>query len=240
MRIKVTMSDVVVLIPVLGRPHRVPDLLESFYGSEREHKLRALFLASPDDYAELQAIGDSGEDYVVMPDPAGPGDYARKMNAGIRGSDEDWVFLGADDLCFCEGWADHAIAFSKATGKRVVGTNDLGNPTVMRGQHATHSLIERSYCDLGTFDDSTQVLHEGYHHNSVDVEFVETAKMRGEFGYCAESMVEHLHYLWSKSVPDATYQRGQSRYNEDRQLWSRRKGELTRSGGSVKASVDVG
>lgn len=231
--------SVVVLIPVLARPQRVPDLLESLYGSERDHKLRALFLASPDDYAQLQAIGDSGEDYLVMPEPAGPGDYARKMNAGIRASDEDFIFLGADDLCFCEGWADRAIECHDQTGKRVVGTNDLGNQTTMLGMHSTHTLLERSYCDLGTFDDSTQVLHEGYDHQYVDNELVETAKARSEFVSCYESMVEHLHWIWHKGVRDSTYERGQSGYRQDAELWRERRRALTLLGDSVKAPADV-
>jgi len=231
--------SVVILIPVLGRPQRVPDLLESLYGSERDHKLRALFLASPDDYAELQAVGDSGEDCLVMADPAGPGDYARKLNAGIRASDEDFIFLGADDLCFCDGWADRAVECHDATGKRVVGTNDLSNPTVISGLHATHSLLERSYCDLGTFDDRTQVLHEGYAHNWVDNELVETAKARDEFVFCPGAQVEHLHPVWGKAAEDATYERGRAGYGADRVVWQRRRRALTLLGDSVKAPVDV-
>ena len=214
------MADVVVLLPVLGRPERVAPLLESLYGSERERSLRSLFLLTPGDEDELVAVMESDSDYLVMGE-AGSGEYAKKINAGIRHSDEPWIFMGADDLCFCPGWADVAIACSEATGRLVVGTDDLGNPTVRRGRHATHSLIHRDYVLHGGAD-GPDVLHEGYRHNWVDSEFCELAKARNQFVFCPQAQVEHLHPFWHKAQDDSTYALGRDHYAQDRLLFMER------------------
>lgn len=229
--------SVVVLTPVLNRPERVRPLVESLNASQENHDLRLLFLVSPSDIEELREVERSGADWFVMPDDPKPGDYAEKMNMGLAVTTEKWVFLGADDLCYCPGWADAALAKHHETGKRVIGTNDLGNPSVRRGRHSTHTLMHRSYANLGSFDDPSKVLHEGYHHNWVDNEFVETAKWRGEFASARDSHVEHLHPVWHKGEDDGTYRRGREHYAEDGRLWRERERLLRKTprlGGALK------
>jgi len=216
------MADVAVLIPVLARPHRVEPLIRSLYASQATVTLRAVFLCSPDDEDELDAVKGSGEDYIVMAEPAGPADYSKKMNTGAVNTDEDFIFLGADDLCFCPEWADRAVDKHRETGKRVIGTNDLGNRTVIRGLHSTHTLFERSYIDLGCWDAPT-LLCEVYSHNFVDNEAIATAQQRGEWAFAKDSLVEHLHPFWHKGVMDETYRRGQEGYQADSRLWLSRR-----------------
>lgn len=228
------MTDIAVLVPVLGRPERVEPLIESLYGSEQRYKFRLVFIASPEDEAEIDVLETSGEDFIVMGSYRGPGDYAKKMNAGVELTDETWIFLGADDLCFCKGWADKAVSAYKQTGKRVIGTNDLGNPHVKTGTHSTHTLVHRSYVELGTVDDPTRLLHEGYSHNWVDSEFIATAKRRQEFYSATDSWVEHLHPHWRKGRMDSTYELGLKSFESDRALYRRRSklwGRTPRTGG---------
>jgi hypothetical protein len=46
----------------------------------------------------------------------------------------------------------------------------------MAGRHSTHSLVTRDYVErFGTIDEAGVVLHEGYPHEFVDDEFVQTA-----------------------------------------------------------------
>ena len=220
---------VAVLIPVLNRPERVEPLLASLYGSQRQERLLPIFLATEGDEDELAAIraADGDPHVMVLPGPREPGDYARKMNHAMRllyhePGTAEWAFLGADDLCFCHGWADLAIAASAGTFD-VVGTNDLGNPEVTRGQHSTHSLVHVSYLGRGTIDEPRALLHEGYRHNWVDTEFVQTAQRRGAYVKAFDSMVEHLHPHWGKGTLDATYQLGLSDYDTDRRLFLARR-----------------
>lgn len=212
-----------VLVPALGRPWRVKGLQESLQASEGFTQLDLLYILSPEDTEQRIAVEHCGIDYLTMPVEAGSGDYARKMNLGARLTDQDWIFLAADDLAFRRNWADRAIDAAEASGKLVVGTNDLGNAEVKRGKHSTHTLVHRQYLQLGTADDPSRLLHEGYDHNWVDAEFIETAKARGQFVFAKDVVVEHLHPHWGKSKMDSTYEKGLAHYEDDRRLFLRRR-----------------
>jgi hypothetical protein len=217
---------VYVLIPVLNRPERVEPLLESLASSAGYHaKLRPLFLASPGDEAEIAACRASDADTVVVPWECGDGDYARKINLGAnlaREEGADWFFHGADDLCFCPGWADEAIKVGERHGKAFVGTDDLGNGLVRAGRHSTHSLVRVDYLDQGTIDEPGKLLHEGYDHQYVDTEAVGTAMARDEWVFAPTSKVEHLHYFWGKSQNDATYLKAMRAGTSDAALFQSR------------------
>jgi hypothetical protein len=214
-------TDVIVLIPVLGRPHRVEPLLESLIQSQGRAVIRPLFIVSPNDVDEIRAVAASGADFEVVPWDPGPGDFARKINYGMISTLDPWIFTGADDLKFHAGWADAAIACA-GDSYGVVGTNDLGNATVMRGDHATHLLIRREYAIAGTIDEPAKIFHEGYDHQWVDAELVATAKARGQWVFCRGSIVEHLHPFWGKAERDATYEKALAHGAADRVLFNRR------------------
>lgn len=212
---------VVIVVPVLGRPHRVVPLLESIEAATPEPH-RVLFVADVGDAAERAALEAAGADHITI---EGRGTYARKINLAARSSVEPLIFTAADDLHFHSGW--FAAASAKLSGPvRVVGTNDLGNPRTMSGEHSTHTLIARSYVDDpgGVIDGRPgMVLHEGYPHEYCDDEFVQTAKARGVYAHALDAHVEHLHFLWGKAEDDATYKRGRSRSSYGRSLYRRRR-----------------
>jgi hypothetical protein len=156
------------------------------------------------------------------------GDYARKINAGCRATTEELLFLGADDLHFHPGWLEAAAA-KLAPGIGVVGTNDLGSPRVVAGEHATHSLVTRAYADQhGAIDRPGEILHEGYPHEYVDDELVGTAKHRCAWAMALDSHVEHLHPDHDKAPWDELYlaqpgrmDAGAPLYQARRRLWMR-------------------
>jgi hypothetical protein len=143
--------------------------------------------------------------------------FAERMNDGYRRTDEPFVFVVGDDVRFRKGWLDQAQAVA-ARGFDVIGTNDLGNPRVIAGEHATHLLIRRSYIDeTGASWDGPKVLaHEGYGHWYVDDEIVTAAKQRGVWAMAIDSHVEHLHPMWGKGADDPLYQLGLSLADGDR------------------------
>ena len=193
--------DLVILVPMLGRAHRVPPLLDSI---EATCKARVLFLVSPGDKAVYDAVDAAGCERVEVR-KLPQGDYARKINTGYRHTTEPLLFLAADDLCFHPGWYEAAVAKLTA-GIGVVGTNDLGSPRVLAGEHATHSLVTRDYADEhGTIDGPGEILHEGYPHDWVDDELIGTAKSRGAWAMALDSHVEHLHPNWGKASMDDSY-----------------------------------
>jgi hypothetical protein len=217
---------IVVLIPLLGYPEQVDRVLGSLRASEGKIPLRPYCLISPNDFDNMAAVSEALCDHTVVTWEPDRGDYAKKMNLGVELTTEPWVFLGSRDLRFHPNWAHHALLVAEKSGKRVIGTNDMANPLVKRGRHSTHTLVARSYIEeLGTIDEPGKVVHEGYSHNWVDNELVETAQARGEFAAARLSVVEHLHPIFSRSTPnDATYDFGQRHYREDMRLFkSRRK-----------------
>lgn len=211
---------------MLRRPENVRSVLASLSASERELSLHPLFLVSESDLGEIGALKANQARYLTADWEPGPGDYARKMNLGYRmgvAHGYEWMMLAADDVSFHPGWAEAAVQRGESTGACVVGTNDLGNPKVMQGQHATHFLVHRNYLECGTADGEEQILHEGYAHNWVDSEFIETAKARGTFVSATDSHVEHLHWAWGKGEDDEVYQIGQANYHNDRLLYEQRR-----------------
>ncbi len=212
------------LIPVLGRPKNAQPLVESIHANtEEEHRI--VFLVTPGDTDQIEACKGTGS--VVWIVHGDDHQYPRKINAGARlrigNTPPDFIFLGADDLGFHRGWDTAAIDLYHETGKPVIGTNDLGNPTVMAGKHATHSLVHRSYLELGTIDEPHNLLHEGYNHNFCDTEFIETAMMRDAFAFAFDSHVEHLHYIWRKGRSDVIYEKGQKHFHRDAALFKARR-----------------
>jgi len=149
--------------------------------------------------------------------------FAERINTGYRASEEPWVFITGDDVEFRAGWLDHAQAVA-GRNYDVVGTNDLGNPRVTAGEHATHLLIRRSYVDEhgASWDGPQAVCHEGYRHWFVDDEIVLAAKQRNAWAMALGSIVEHHHPLWGKAEDDEVYQLGQSFADEDQELFEKR------------------
>lgn len=180
-----------------------------------------LFLCTLGDTAVIEAIDAVGAEHVDL-DPNPVGDYATKINTGYRSTVEPLLFLGADDLAFHPRWFERAFSYmSRRVG--VVGTNDLGNARVMRGEHATHSLVSRSYVEqFGTIDEPGKVLHEGYVHEYVDDELVGTARKRQAWAFAPDSIVEHLHPNWGKAPSDAMYEQEGERMAASRKLYQRR------------------
>lgn len=209
----------VVLVPMLGRPHTVAPLLASLDGTP---DCRALFVCSPGDLAVADAVTAAGHEPLIVDWPPGRGDYARKIHAGIAATTEPLIFLGACDIRFHPGWLEAAKAkFGPGIG--LVGTNDLGNPRVLRGQHATHSLVTREYSGLGLIDGAPGLLFEGYPHEYVDDELVGTAKRRGAWAFAADSHVEHLHPHWGKAPMDPSYAGQRARMVASRRLFLQRR-----------------
>lgn len=149
--------------------------------------------------------------------------YAEAVNMTYPKLVNPYFFLGADDIIFYSGWDTEALKLMDDK-TMVVGTNDLHNNEVLRGEHATHYLVSRKYIKEqgGTIDGSFRVLY-GYKHNYTDTEFIETAKARGVFQPCLSSVVEHRHWVFSLAPMDAVYEKGHRTAGEDQVMFNSRK-----------------
>ena len=207
--------ELVILVPVLGRPHRVAPVLES--AAKATPGADVLFIADPDDTDELEILTLEGADFI-----APGGTYASKINAGVRETDAPLVFSGADDLTFLPGWFEAAKAHL-SDEIRVVGVTDEVTKRNQLGHHAPHFLIARDYALCPTIDGGRGPLCEAYGHQYVDDEFVGTARHRGVIHISTEARVRHTHYFDGSGVMDATYEKGLMTRRRDRALWKRRR-----------------
>lgn len=214
-------SAVVIVVPVLSRPANVAPLMASVAEATRP-PFRLLFVASEGDDEEHAALEAAGADWMTV---GPPGRYGQKCNAGARGSTEPLIFTAADDLRFHPGWLEAAIAHL-GDGAEVVGTNDLGNPRVIAGQHSTHTLWTRRYIEQvgGVIDEPPGVIyHEGYPHDYVDDEGIGTARARGVYAHAHDSHVEHMHWLFGKGEQDDVYRFAMDQAMQGRRLYARRR-----------------
>jgi hypothetical protein len=208
-----------VIVPVLHRPQNVAPFMTSLRASNGLST--AWFVCEVDDIEQQAAVTAAGGKVLKH-----NGTFAEKVNYALTrpALKAPWVFLTGDDVMFHPGWLDHAQHVAKAYQGLVVGTNDLGNPRVMNGDHATHLLIRRKYIDeIGASWDGPGVCcHEGYRHWYVDDEIVAAAKQRGVFQMALGSYVEHMHPYWGKGEPDDVYELGQSQAEQDRATFTER------------------
>lgn len=225
-----------VIVPVMRRPQNAEPFMRSLRASTGLATVYAMCDADDEETVKawraagaqvmVEGYGAEGGDLTGEPTWR-PGTFAEKVNDGyelVREREaEPWLFLVGDDVRFHPGWLDHAQAVA---GDRlhVIGTNDLANPRVLAGEHATHLLVRRSYVhEVGaSWDGPGVVAHEGYRHWYVDDEIVTAAKQRGVWGMALGSRVEHLHPLWGTAPPDEVYALGQSHAAADAALFKAR------------------
>jgi glycosyltransferase involved in cell wall biosynthesis len=212
-----------ILVPVLGRSQNAQPLVDSIV-SATKGTYRIIFICSPEDEEQIQACEATAHDTWIVDWDPGPGDFAKKINAAYILSDSEWVFQGADDIRFSPGWDIEALKVA-SRGRSVIGTNDLKNPGVKRGQHSTHTLFSRAYIDKygsGTIDGQGKIFHEGYDHQFTDNEFCQVAMRRGEWAFAKKAVVEHLHPYWGTASWDETYQKAVRNGQADQDLFNQR------------------
>lgn len=215
-------EQVDVIVPVLHRPQNVRPLLETLRASTG--LATAWFVCDRDDKEEQDLVLEHGGRVLKC-----DGSFAEKVNYAYTaiprvGKPAPWLMLTGDDVLFQPGWLDHALFVASQYGGQVVGTNDLGNPRVTSGDHATHMLVSRRYVDEvgATFDAEPGVVCGPYRHWFVDDELVLAAKQRGVWQMALGSIVEHMHPLWGKGQVDDVYVKGQAHAEADKALFEER------------------
>lgn len=216
------MSELAILVPVLGRPHRVKPLLDSIEAATPD--ARVVFIADPDDLAEIEAIRKQreGRSFSVELLLTG-GNYAKKVNRGISLTSEPLLAFGADDLEFIPGWFERARRWI-TSGAHVVGLNDLLKRS--RECKATHFLLTSEYAERPLIDGTPGPLCELYDHSWVDDEFQATADKRKVYVYAEDARIRHLHPMGG-GEDDDTYRKGRANFHRDRKLFLKRCAQWT-------------
>ena len=208
---------VTVIVPALHRPQNVRTLCESLRASTGLADV--WYVCEPNDLLQWAEVEKYGARPIVK-----AGTFAEKVNYVAKDVTTPWLFITGDDVKFHPGWLDHAQFVAGRYKASVVGTNDLANPRVMNGEHATHMLIRTDYVNEqgASWDGPGTVCHEGYRHWFVDDEIVTVAKQRGAWASALGSHVEHLHPIVGKAEMDAVYELGQSNADKDKATFTRR------------------
>ncbi len=248
------MTMIAALIPVLNRPKNVRPLIENFNANSRTDSGLFFIVQENDiaEMAMIQTVVASLPDpesaeteriVIMMVCDDFVTRWSQKLNTahvwmnrevceGDDGSPQlvpppDWYLLGADDLRFEKGWDDNDALKKLMDDPKigVIGTNDKGNPVVIAGKHSTHPFIRTEYVDrYGIQEAAGLIAPEIYHHCFVDNEIVATARHRGAYAHCHESVIEHMHPVWRKSENDATYKLGSDpeKFRQDRKMFEAR------------------
>jgi glycosyltransferase involved in cell wall biosynthesis len=212
---------IAVIIPTLGRPHKVAGIVKNL--QDTASSATPYFVIEAHDTDTAEAIQQAGAQQIINSRSAS---YAGAVNTALLETTEPFLFVSADDFYYHKGWLEPLLEQSKSFG--LCASNDLHNRDVQNGTLATCYLITREYAQTACIDEPGLMLHEGYTHNFVDAEVSETAISRGQFVYCPDSRVEHLHYLWGLSTKDETYAKtvlhhaqDEALFNNRRTLWSK-------------------
>jgi len=207
---------IAVLIPTLKRPHRIAEVIQNIKDTAPE--ATPYFIIEQHDTETAEAIELAGGNKIVNTRAAS---YAGAINTAIHLTTEPYLVMASDDLIFHPNWLPPLLELAKDFG--FVGTNDLYNPDVLSGNHATHYLITREYAELGSIDNPDAFLHEGYIHNYTDTEAVATAIHRNQWTPCLHSHLEHRHWVWGLATQDETYAKGANTVNDDAGLFNSRR-----------------
>ena len=100
-----------VIVPVLSRPENAWPLVESLTLSEADAVVT--FVCTGGDKPQIRACQETGARVLIVKWPAGPGDYARKINAGFNDTSGEYVLNGADDIEFARKWDTIALGMMR-------------------------------------------------------------------------------------------------------------------------------
>jgi hypothetical protein len=242
-------EPIAVLLPLAGRPEHARPFMQSLKASTGLATVYGIVDMANQDLGETwQAEGArivwvdaspegrakwAAEQGYTQPwawdDPAAdrPSTFSEKLNRGVLATREPWMLVVGSDSAFRPGWWDHAHHVATTYKASVIGTNDLGNPRVMAGEHATHPILSRTYIEDqgGSFDRPGQLAHEGYWHWFTDDEIVAAAKQRGAWQPALGCVIEHLHPAWGKAADDPVYALTRQHLPHDRELIQKRLAE---------------
>lgn len=209
---------IAILVPSYKRANRLYQIYENLIQTTVS-SFELYFIVEVDDTPSLDAITAHGFNHFVNERSKS---YSGAINHAYKNVSERYLFAGADDLRFHQGWDRYLIELVKNFA--VVASNDLFFPEA-NGLSSTHYLVSRDYIDSvgGVVDQGPgSFLNEEYRHNYCDTEFVGTAKSRGVFSHCPKSVVEHMHWGNGKAEMDETYQRNHSTLSLDRATFTSR------------------
>lgn len=214
-----------IIVPVHHRPENAAPFIASLGGTVPVDHL--FVLTSPGDHDTRIAWLEAGA-VNVWESQQGESFPAKVQTAYdcllLDDAVPEWYLLLGDDVRFHEGWYEAFLEAAKDPEAGLISSNDMGNPYVMFGTHATHPFISTKYVEEqgASWDGPGHICHTGYRHWWVDEEWSVKARHDGVFRYAPNCKIEHFHPTWGKGQQDETYAIGWKHGADDADLYQRR------------------
>lgn len=226
------MSEVAIIVPVLGRPEHANVVMASLRENTRKGVATVYAICESNDSAAASWDAEGATVFLVSPKIH---TFAAKANYGYRNTKEPWVLPVGSDVFFHRGWWQAITKTAQRTNAQVVGTMDGhpvtggGNQRVTLGQHSVHNAFRRRYVDErgGCWDGPGVLCHEGYLHTHVDDEWWLKARLDGVLAMADKCFIEHLHPYFHKGEMDAVYREGEASFTAGAELFGQRVRQFT-------------
>jgi hypothetical protein len=216
-----------IIVPVHHRPQAAPPFMASLIPTiPTDGSVKIFAVASPGDPATVDAWRQAGpvHTWTMKFEPFPAKVQAVYDELLITDDVPEWYLLIGDDVHFHRGWYFAFLEAAKDPDAGLISSNDMGNPYVLAGTHATHPFISTKYVEEqgASWDGPGHICHTGYRHWWVDEEWSVKAIHDGVFRYAPDCKIEHLHPTWGKGQQDETYLIGRQHGMDDADLYQRR------------------
>ncbi len=98
-------TQIAILIPTLNRPQKLRSLIDNIHATTKTpHSI--YFNLEPEDKISIETVKALNERYILN---ISPNIYVNAINEGYRRTTEPYIFCGADDIEFTEGWDERIM-----------------------------------------------------------------------------------------------------------------------------------
>lgn len=203
-----------VLIPTLGRPLRIPILVDTL-ARHTVNPYRLHLMIEPQDEESRTIAGDYNCSVII----GSYGSYENAMNTGYFLTSGEYLFLGVDDIEFTPSWDMEPIRLLRTNPNlSVIGHRTMGRDCPPEGIYSCHFTIRRSYVRASTLvAGMPNLIFYPYYHHECDRELFWYARNMGVYQSCPESTILNDQQY------DATREKTTSKDGIDRDTyWNRR------------------
>ena len=204
-----------VILPSLGRPSQLLRAIKNLHGSTKVELEIVVVLNHGD--IESHAVMEQFENdkrikVVTMPSHCPKGRSQRCYQAGYEAASGPWFSFGADDYVYHQGWAEAAL---NCPNKGFVSFHEPHWGSDL----ACQWMVTKEYIDevMGGYFGLTYY-YKQWSDNEVKIRAVNA----GRWVYCAEAIIDHLDYAYTKEPMDENARLSHSFFTQDSKTYHAR------------------
>lgn len=182
-----------IIIPSRDRPTQLLRAIQNVQATTVGHNVEIIVVLDIPDQTSQALVKDLPVRVITMPPSYVHGNPQQKFQAGYQAALGEWIVSGSDDIIFCDGWLDAALAWPN---KGYIGLCE----DYFKADLAVLVMATKAY---------VETIMEGcfglwpYHVWYADVEWRDRAIAAGAYTVCPDAKFEHLHYLFHKGPRDS-------------------------------------